>query len=698
MDDYVIELKKRCRIEDIIEETVGLQRHSGRGYTRGENRGVGEHSLVVNMDKQYFVWNGNAAYGSGDVINWVMTRDRVDFKRALEILAQKVGMEPPKWSEEQKASMKAVRVREDALSVAQRVFERWLWKDEKALAYARDRGWTDETIRSITLSEDKEKITGRGAGLGFTGWGTSAEYEEMKKALAAATDLHSPAVVSILGMKKGVQAWCQRHGITPKSSWIANDYIPSMMGWGKTVGLIYPHFYFGRVTYLSRRHLELDEEKKKLVGSDNPKSYNLPIELGGKRKMFYNHVYAPNTDRLVLVEGQADAVTFGQWGIDAVAIAGTSWIDHAEEIGRSRDSLKERDGELVLATDMDEAGRNALRGKNGDWDIADVVGAEARIALLPTNDANDLLQKFVTDGVELETQREGIENLLVDAKMLPVVAAEAARDMRGSLENAKKMKAMTRAFELIAQVDIKKISLLLAVFTKATGMGVRDFNRMLKAVGGKEAGSKETVLDTVEMLGGGGSEGEEDKEKGWYLEYMFDPDENKAVFAYRDPNGSTGTAPFLDIKNIRYIPSPPDPIIQHGAVVFPSDMGELKSERELAGIIEVFLRKYILFDDEVSYRLSAYYVMLTWLYDCFPAIPYLRARGKTDTGKSEVMLRLGHLCYRMIISTGISTTASYKNAIDHYRGTMFIDEVDISDKDDERIVLLNVGAMTETCQ
>ena len=48
--------------------------------------------------------------------------------------------------------------------------------------------------------------------------------------------------------------------------------------------------------------------------------------------MFYNHVYAPNTDRLVLVEGQADAVTFGQWGIDAVAIAGTSWIDHAEEI------------------------------------------------------------------------------------------------------------------------------------------------------------------------------------------------------------------------------------------------------------------------------------------------------------------------------------------------------------------------------
>jgi hypothetical protein len=74
----------------------------------------------------------------------------------------------------------------------------------------------------------------------------------------------------------------------------------------------------------------------------------------------------------------------------------------------------------------------------------------------------------------------------------------------------------------------------------------------------------------------------------------------------------------------------------------------------------------------------------------------MRARGGTDTGKTEVMLRIGYLCYRLIISTGISTTASCKDAIDTFRGTLFMDEMDISDKYDDRGVLLNVGYKKKT--
>ncbi|MBT7776817.1 MAG: toprim domain-containing protein [Anaerolineae bacterium] len=691
MNTYIVDLKNRIRIESIISETVDLQRYNGHGYTRGAKRGVGEHSLVVNLDTQRYYWNSNPDYGNGDVINWVMIRDRVDFKQALEILADKAGMASPTWTEEQRTEMKAVRLREDALSVAQRIFEKWLWQDEKALTYVRGRGWTDQTIRSITLSDDDEKVLARGAGLGFTGWGRKEEYEEMKSALTAATDLLSPAAVAILGMKDGVQAWCQKEGIEPKATWVANDRIPSMLGWGKKVGLIYPHFQNGKIIYLSRRHLE--EKEGKLISSDEPKSYNLPKELLGKRQLFYGHRYALRSDELILVEGQADAITLSQWGYDAVAIAGTSWTDHAEEITRLRDRVKECQGALYLALDMDQAGQKTIQGKDGNWPIAELVGAECRIIEWEKKDANDLLQKYLHDGLDEEQQKDKVSDILMNARMLAMRAAEAARDMPGTLEDARKMKAMMRAFQIITQIETEKIALLLPAFVKATGMNVRAFNRTLKGAKGEEVGSKKDLLDTVEMLGGWVPEGDEDKERGWYLEYIYDPSTDEAAFAYRDPDGNKGKADHLDIGHYRYIPSPPDRIIRHGAVIFPSDLGELKSERELVAMVEAFLRQWILLESEVEYRLAAYYVMLTWLYDLFPAIPYFRARGKTDTGKSEVMLRVGHLCYRLIISTGISTTASYKNAIDHYRGTMFLDEMDISDKDDDRIVLLNVGAM-----
>src|SRR3990172_5515219 len=308
MDDFVAELKRRVRIEDVIGETVSLERSNGRGFTRGSQRGVGEHALVVDLDGQRYAWNGNADHGGGrynDVITWVMIRDRVDFKRAVEVLARKVNMELPKWNEEQQARFAVVRKQEDILEVAQRIFAEWLLNPsgEKALAYAHGRGWSDET---------------------------------MKNAIATAGDLHSPAAVAILGLRGGVKSWCAKRGITPKAKWLDNDFIPSMLGWKEKFGLIYPCIYFGRTSYLYRRHLQMGEDGK-LIGADEPKSYNLPEVLVGKRQLFFNHVYSPRAERVIFVEGPGDAVTLGQWGLDAVAIAGTAWGDHEAELRQLRD-------------------------------------------------------------------------------------------------------------------------------------------------------------------------------------------------------------------------------------------------------------------------------------------------------------------------------------------------------------------------
>mgnify|MGYP001312199824 FL=1 len=59
------------------------------------------------------------------------------------------------------------------------------------------------------------------------------------------------------------------------------------------------------------------------------------------------------------------------------------------------------------------------------------------------------------------------------------------------------------------------------------------------------------------------------------------------------------------------------------------------------------------------------------------------------------MLRIGYICYRLAKSTGIGTTASLKHAQELYKCTIFFDEIDIADKFDERIVMLNVRAMKD---
>jgi hypothetical protein len=79
--------------------------------------------------------------------------------------------------------------------------------------------------------------------------------------------------------------------------------------------MVYPHLEGGRLTYLSGRSIE------------GKQHYNPPRELIGERQPYYNHAYSMGCEQLVLVEGQADAITFGEWGIAAVALGGMTVSD-----------------------------------------------------------------------------------------------------------------------------------------------------------------------------------------------------------------------------------------------------------------------------------------------------------------------------------------------------------------------------------
>src|SRR5690606_5871561 len=79
--------------------------------------------------------------------------------------------------------------------------------------------------------------------------------------------------------------------------------------------IVYVHMERGRLIYLSGRSIE------------GKKHYNPPREIIGERHPYYNHWYSPQAEQVVIVEGQADAITFAEWGIPAVAIAGMNVSD-----------------------------------------------------------------------------------------------------------------------------------------------------------------------------------------------------------------------------------------------------------------------------------------------------------------------------------------------------------------------------------
>ena len=91
--------------------------------------------------------------------------------------------------------------------------------------------------------------------------------------------------------------------------------------------------------------------------------------------------------------------------------------------------------------------------------------------------------------------------------------------------------------------------------------------------------------------------------------------------------------------------------------------------------------------------MATYYVLLTWLYDAFNELPYLRLRGDYGSGKTRALLILGSLCYKGFFASGASTVSPIFHTLDAFRGTLIFDEADFrfSDERAEVVKILNNG-------
>ncbi len=180
---------------------------------------------------------------------------------------------------------------------------------------------------------------------------------------------------------------------------------------------------------------------------------------------------------------------------------------------------------------------------------------------------------------------------------------------------------------------------------------------------------------------------------GTLVEMVLDPETKHSSFVLAK-DGEWNCADSVAISpSLRLVPySARNNLLAHEVVLLPEEPQEYNSDTALLSEIESFIHRYVdvtpLFE-----KIACYYVLLTWVFDGFNELPYLRLRGEPGSGKTRFLLTVGSLCYKPIFASGASTVSPLFRIIDSFRGTLVIDEGDfrVSDEQAEIVKILNNG-------
>lgn len=230
--------------------------------------------------------------------------------------------------------------------------------------------------------------------------------------------------------------------------------------------LVYVHTERGLLTYLSGRSIE------------GKKHYNPPREIIGERQPYYNHLYSPKSEQVVIVEGQADAITFGEWGIAAVALGGMQASDEL---------LNQLQTHPRLFVALDNTAEAYMRSQS----IAQILRGETYLPKLPdgVKDANEWLAQHHASSDDAGTMLNKAEHWL---------AVEI--DHVADLEGLERQDAIRELFTYSVGLDDFALAEFKSHMAKI-GVKGRAFVDMLKAAHSQEAEEQEDE-DMPEVLSG----------------------------------------------------------------------------------------------------------------------------------------------------------------------------------------------------
>ncbi len=327
--EIVEEIKYRNDIVDVVNTYVPLKR-AGSNY----NGSCPFHSertpsfTVFPATRSFYCFGCGAG---GDVVTFIMKRENVDYVSALEILANRVGIEIPKDARSREEEANTVK-RERVLSMnreAARFFHAALYDPTlgaKGLKYLIERGLSGATIKHF--------------GLGFAPDGFGALTEHLTKLGYTAEEMS-------VGFLCGIS----------KKTGRPYDYFRNRV--------IFPIIdVTGNVVAFGGRVMD-DSVPKYLNTSDTPafkKSRNLFALNYAKNKC---------SDRIILCEGYMDVIALHANGFEnAVATLGTAITPEQARI------MAKYTKQVIISYDTDEAGQRAA---NKAIKLLGEVGLDVRV-------------------------------------------------------------------------------------------------------------------------------------------------------------------------------------------------------------------------------------------------------------------------------------------------------------------------------
>ncbi len=417
--------------------------------------------------------------------------------------------------------------------------------------------------------------------------------------------------------------------------------------------LVYVHLDRGHLTYLSGRSTE------------GKKHYNPPRDLIGEKQPYRNHLYHGEVEGVVLVEGQADAITFGMWDIPAIAVAGMTVNDTLLEM------LKRHRRVFIALDNTDDARAKA-------FEIARQLPDRAHIPQFPEDakDANEWLSRHGATA-------EDAASLLNTAPSWITLEI----DRVGELEGIERQDAVRQLFTHALRLD----DFAFAEFKSVVGtIGIkgRAFTDLAKAARSEVEQEAEDDLpqilsDDIPLLSPA-------------LGFRRDVAMVTVSITERTKDNKLNIQPYLvtSTRELRRLTDEQIITVSDKEValkVIPegseflmrwrySDLrryleGETVQPGEVFTTIHNLFRQYIDFRSEIESRILTLWTVGTYFYTLFPAYPYLALNGPKNSGKSTVLRVLQPLAFNMI-TTSDPTGPSMFRLIHHTSCTVGIDEAE----------------------
>jgi hypothetical protein len=145
-----------------------------------------------------------------------------------------------------------------------------------------------------------------------------------------------------------------------------------------------------------------------------------------------------------------------------------------------------------------------------------------------------------------------------------------------------------------------------------------------------------------------------------------------------------------EVAKVTYLPSG-DPLV--GQVVhFAATAAPYDSQATLFSEVKAFIHQYVELPADFE-DIAALYVLVTWVYEFAPSIPYLRVIGDWGSGKTRFLDVVGRVCFRPIFASGATTPSPVFRILDKFQGTLVLDEADFKDSSSwvEMVKILNNG-------